>query len=197
MIKSFLLLFFKKEVLPSFMHLSAEIPTLTTARLRLRAPRLNDFPHCMAMWTDADVVRHLSGKSNTREEVWTRLLRFIGHWCALGYGYWVAESIGEAAFIGVVGFGDFRRDLVPSLDDLPEMGWVLTRAAHGQGLATEAGRAALSWRDRVLPPGQTVCIIDAANAASFRVAAKLGFRQTETTTYQGKGTAVLRRNGPS
>jgi RimJ/RimL family protein N-acetyltransferase len=150
----------------------------------------------MAMWTDADVVRHLSGKPNTREEVWTRLLRFIGHWCALGYGYWVMESIGSAAFVGVVGFGDFRRDMAPSLDHLPEMGWVLMRAAHGQGLATEAGHATLTWRDRVLPPGQTVCIIDAANTSSFRVAAKLGFRQTETTTYQGKATAVLRRNGP-
>jgi RimJ/RimL family protein N-acetyltransferase len=178
------------------MSFSAEIPTLTTARLRLRAPHLDDFSACMAMWTDPDVVRHLTGKPNTREEVWTRLLRFIGHWCALGYGYWVVEPIAEAAFIGVVGFGDFRRDMAPSLDGLPEMGWVLTRAAHGLGLATEAGHAALSWRDRVLPPGHTVCIIDAANTASFRVAAKLGFCPTGTSTYHGKETTILGRSAP-
>ncbi len=173
-----------------------KIPTLQTARLRLRAPDLGDLDHALAMWRDPEVVRYLGGKAYTREETWARLLRLIGHWCALGYGYWVAETRPGGRFVGVVGFGDFRRDMAPNLDGVPEMGWVLAPGTHGSGLATEAGRAALAWRDTALPRGETVCIIDAENAASMRVAAKLGFAARETTTYHDKATVVLARPPP-
>jgi RimJ/RimL family protein N-acetyltransferase len=176
--------------------LSAARPLiLRTARLVLRPPTLDDFAHGCAMWGDPDIVRYLGGKQNTGEEVWARLLRFIGHWCALGYGYWVAESLTDGAFCGVVGFSDFHREIEPRLDGLPEMGWVLNKASHGTGLATEAGREALRWRDQALPPGDTVCIIDPDNTASLRVAAKLGFQKAETTTHNGSPTIILRRSG--
>jgi RimJ/RimL family protein N-acetyltransferase len=153
---------------------------------------LDDFAQGCAMWGDPAVVRYLGGKPHTGEEVWSRLLRFIGHWAALGFGYWVAETLADGAFCGVVGFSDFRREIEPRLDGLPEMGWVLTASCHGHGLATEAGRAALRWRHQVLPPGETVCIIDPENAASLRVAAKLGFQETDRTTHNDRAAVILR-----
>ena len=180
------------------MHLPArEIPTLQSARLRLRAPTLNDLPQSLAMWSDPDVSRHISGKPSTEEEVWGRLIRYVGHWCLIGYGYWVVEAIEDGAYVGEVGFGDYRRAMVPPLDRVPEMGWVLATRAHGQGLATEAARAALAWRDSALPPGPTVSIVAPEHGASLRVAAKLGFHAIGQSMYRAQPTVVLRRNAPT
>lgn len=169
------------------------IPTLETARLRLRAPSLKDFPDSLAMWRDEGVARHTTGRPATPEEAWARLLRYVGHWCLIGYGYWVVERIADGAYVGEVGFADFHRDITPALDPAPEAGWVLSPAAHGQGYATEAVAAALAWRDRALPHGPTSCIIAPENTASRRVAAKLGFVEIGQASYHGDPTLVLRR----
>ena len=34
------------------------------------------------------MVKINGGEVPTAEAVWARLLRYIGHWQALGYGYW-------------------------------------------------------------------------------------------------------------
>ncbi len=168
------------------------VPVLRSERLRLRAPTLDDFPQSYAMWSDPVVTHFIGGRPHTKEEVWARLLRNIGHWQAIGYGYWVVE-LADGGYVGQVGFSDHRRDLDPPLDGLPEMGWVLTPSAHGQGFAFEASRAALEWRDAALPPGQTFCIIAPEHVSSLRVAEKLGFRRGNDAIYHGSTRAVLWR----
>ena len=169
------------------------VPILHSERLRLRAPTVDDFQHSLAMWSDPAVTRFIGGRPQTKEEVWGRLLRYIGHWQALGYGYWVVETIDEGRYIGEVGLSDYRRDIIPTLDGLPEAGWVLAPSAHGRGLALEAARAVLAWRDTELPRGATVCIIAPEHAASLRIAEKLGFRPFSDSLYHGNRTLVLRR----
>ena len=61
----------------------------------------------------------------------------------LDYGFWVVTDKVSGAFLGEVGFADFKRDLTPPLG-VPEIGWALMPHAHGKGLATEAVQAALS-----------------------------------------------------
>jgi RimJ/RimL family protein N-acetyltransferase len=56
-------------------HCTVNVPILETERLRLRGHRLDDFPASAAMWADPVVTRHTTGKPQTREEVWLRLLR--------------------------------------------------------------------------------------------------------------------------
>ena len=176
----------------------SDIPVLRSERLRLRAPALDDFPHSFAMWSDPAVTRFIGGgRPHTKEEVWGRLLRYIGHWKAIGFGYWIVETIEGENYVGEVGFADYRRDITPPLDGLPEMGWVLAAGAHGKGFAFEAARAALQWRDVALPPGEVVCIIHPEHPASLRVAEKLGFRRCSDAIYRGNATAVLRRGSPS
>jgi RimJ/RimL family protein N-acetyltransferase len=170
-----------------------EVPTLRTERLRLRAPTLDDFATSLAMWSDPVVSRFIGGRPHTPEEVWARLLRYIGHWQAIGYGYWVVEALADGAHVGEVGFGDYRRDIVPPLDGVPEMGWVLAPRAHGHGYAVEAGRAALAWRDAAVAADATVCIIDPAHARSIRVADRLGFGSPSSATYHGDRRVVLWR----
>lgn len=168
-----------------------EIPTLTTSRLVLRRHRREDFEACAALWADPVVTRFIQGRPQTREEVWARLLRYAGHWTWLGYGYWAVEEGGR--FIGELGLADFQREMTPPLG-VPELGWALSPADHGRGLATEALLAALAWADAHLDAPETACIVAPENLASLRVAAKLGYRETARTLYKGEETWVFRRS---
>jgi RimJ/RimL family protein N-acetyltransferase len=167
-------------------------PELTTARLVLRAPRPDDFDAALAMWTDPQVVRFIGGRAQSREEVWGRILRYIGHWRTLGYGFWTIADRDDGAFLGECGFADFHREIAPAID-VPEMGWALVSGAHGQGYASEALAAAAAWGDAHLDAPRTACIIDPDNAPSLRVAARLGFRETRRTLYREAPTVVLHR----
>ena len=99
------------------------IPPIDTERLTLRGHGLEDFTESAAMWADPEVTRHIGGKPFSAEEVWTRLLRYVGE----------------------VGFADYKRNIEPSLGGVPEIGWALASWARGKGFATEAVRAAVAW----------------------------------------------------
>ncbi|HLK63167.1 MAG TPA: GNAT family N-acetyltransferase [Bryobacteraceae bacterium] len=167
-------------------------PLIETERLRLRGHRVTDFDACLAMWTDPLVVRYIGGRAFTGEEVWTRLLRYVGHWSWVGYGYWAVEDK-SGHFLGDVGFADFKREIEPSIQGIPELGWVLTSGAHGKGYATEAVRAAIGWAAAHCRSDKTVCIIHPDNLASLRVAEKCGFREDVRTTYKGSPTILFSR----
>jgi RimJ/RimL family protein N-acetyltransferase len=165
------------------------VPTVESERLVLRGHRRDDFAECAALWADPVVTRYVGGRPFASDEVWTKLLRYVGHWAVVGYGYWVVREKASGRFVGEVGFADFQRDIVPSFDGAPEAGWVLAPWSYGKGFATEAVRAATTWLERALGPVRTVCMIDLGNVASIRVAAKSGFREWTRATY--KGTPVL------
>src|SRR5262249_42795942 len=168
-------------------------PVIETARLRLRPHRADDLADCAAMWGDAGVTRYISGQPFAPTEVWARLLRYAGLWSLLGLGYWAVEEGGTGRFVGEVGFADFKREIEPSLDGQPEIGWVLAPWAQGRGFATEAVGAALAWGDRRWAGRPTVCMIAPGNAASLRVAAKAGYREFARTMYKGAPRILLRR----
>jgi inorganic pyrophosphatase len=154
---------------------------------------MDDFQQSLALWSDPAVTRYIGGIPNGPEDVWKRLLRYAGHWAAMGFGYWAVEDAATGQYLGEAGFGDYRRDITPRIDGIPEIGWVLAPHAHGKGLATEAAAAALAWRDANLPPGPTACLIHLENAASLRVAAKLGFRFEAATLHGGEPSTLLLR----
>lgn len=168
---------------------------IASARLALERPTLADFDDCAAMYGDAGVVRYIGGRPFTREECWARLLRHAGHWQLMGFGFWVVRERAGGRYVGEVGFGEFRRQTVPSFEGSPEIGWVLAPDAQGKGYATEAAREALLWLDRHLGQGRTVCMIEPANAPSLRVAAKLGYRPFAQTTYKNTDVVLLERLG--
>jgi len=168
------------------------IPVLETERLLLRAHRVEDFPACAAMWADPLVTRFIGGVPSTGQQSWGRMLNYAGLWALLGYGYWALQEKATGLFIGELGFADFKRDLQPPLDG-PELGWALASAAHGQGFATEAVRAAGAWGDERFEGGRTVCIIGPGNHASIRVAEKCGYREARRAAYKGEPTIVFSR----
>lgn len=168
-------------------------PHLQTERLILRPHRAGDFEASAGMWADADVVRHIGGQPSTRAESWMRMLRYPGLWALLGYGYWAIEERTSGRFAGEAGLADFKREMSPSIEGVPEAGWALHPDFHGRGLATEALGAILAWTDAQLDAPRTCCIIDPGNAASIRVARKLGFDGPHKARYRGGDTLLFYR----
>lgn len=171
-------------------------PPIDTERLVLRAHRLEDFADSLALWSDPVVTRYIGGSPHAAEEVWSRLLRYAGHWAMLGFGYWVLRERRSGRFLGEVGFADYNRAIEPSIDGEPEAGWVIAPWAHGSGYASEAVRALHAWGDRHLASSSTVCLIHPGNAASIRVAEKVGYAVRVRTAYHGSPTLLYARARP-
>ena len=170
-----------------------EVPVIETERLKLRGHRLDDFAQSAAMWADPAVTLHIGGHPLGEEEAWARMLRYVGHWVMLGFGYWVVEEKCTGTFVGEVGFADYKRDLQPSLEEMPEIGWVFTSQSHGRGYATEAARAAIAWGDVRFGTRRTACIIHPENLRSIRVAEKCGYNEEQLATYKGQPTILFVR----
>ncbi|HEY1613409.1 MAG TPA: GNAT family N-acetyltransferase [Rhizomicrobium sp.] len=166
---------------------------LETDRLALRRHRRSDFGDCQAMWSDSDVMRYLGGRPFTREECWARLLRYAGHWDLLGFGFWAVIEKASGRFAGEIGFANFERDIEPSFDGAPEIGWVFMPWAQGRGYATEAARAVTAWGDAKFGSSRTVCIISPDNVPSLRVAEKSGYRQWGETDYKDSPVVMFER----
>lgn len=163
-----------------------------TPRLVMRPPTRDDLADSLTLWTDMRVLRHLSGKPNTREEVWQRLLRYAGMWHLLGFGFWIVRDRATGRFLGEIGFLDGCRDLSPPITDT-EMGWSLVPEAQGQGLAGEAVRAGLSWYAGRFGHERIVCLIHPDNAPSLRLADRCGFEEYARTTYKDQPGVLLAR----
>lgn len=168
-------------------------PILETVRLVLRPHRREDFAESAAMWADMDVVRHISGRPYTAEESWSRLLRHVGHWRLLGFGYWVAESKDDGRFVGEVGFADHQRAITPPQPHLPEAGWVLKTSEHGKGYATEAVTCIVAWADRHIASDRTFCMFDPAHAASIKVGRTVGYGDDVMASYRDQPALLLSR----
>ena len=116
-----------------------------------------------------------------------------GLWEVIGYGYWMVERLEDGAYLGSVGFLDSKRDMAPSIEGIPEMGWIFAPHAQGQGYASEAVAAGLDWADRALGRREFVAIIAHANEASIRLAVKAGFSAREEAVYKGEPILLFRR----
>ncbi len=149
--------------------IGALVPVIETARLRLRAPRLEDFVAYEAVFTSDRAV--YMGGPFSRDEAFADFTQAVAGWMLQGIGAWTITAKGQEAALGWIylwqEFGDPE----------PELGWVLTAQAEGQGYATEAARAVLPVALDLLGPGRVVSYIDAGNAASARIAEKLGARR--------------------
>jgi RimJ/RimL family protein N-acetyltransferase len=146
------------------------IPTLTTERLTLRAPQLGDAPAYAAFY--ASGRSHTVGGPKSETEAWKVLTNDVGHWHLRGFGWWALDD--GAACVGTCGFHE------PAGRPGVEIGWTLF-SDTGRGYATEAACAALRWaRDtgEAARWGRIVSYIDRGNAASQRVAIRLGARDT-------------------
>lgn len=169
------------------------IPSIETPRTILRAHRRSDFDTYAEMWAQPEVTRFIGGQPRARDDSWLRFLRHAGIWSMMGYGFWGVEEKASGRFIGEAGFLELKREMTPSIEGIPEVGWVLAPAAHGRGLATEVVQAALAWGEQAMPGVRTVCIIDPENHPSIRVATKCGFHNPVDAQFKAERVLLFER----
>jgi RimJ/RimL family protein N-acetyltransferase len=156
----------------------ATLPVVETARLRLRQRTLADTDACFRMDREPgtlDWIPWPGGPGGWEDEAAHRALiraRTEADYPA-GMGYFVIaprERPGE--FLGWV-------LLIPADTVGPEVeiGWRLTRAARGQGFATEAARRVLGHALDALGLDRVIADVHVCNAASIRVAGRIGMRE--------------------
>ncbi len=141
---------------------------LRTARLELRRWREADLDEYAAIAADPEVTRYLGGSPFDRAATWRQIAMFVGHRELRG---WTSSAVVERSSGRLVGRGGlWQPEGWPGV----EVGWVLGRSAWGHGYATELGRAVRdhAFRDLGLP--HLVSVIHRDNAASVRVAEKIG-----------------------
>ena len=173
-----------------------QTPILETERLLLRGYRAGDFASSAALWSDPAVNLYTTVNPLSAEEAWSKMVRNAGLWSVLGYGYWAVEEKSSGEFVGDVGFADFKRDIQPSIADVPELGYVLRSQFHGKGYATEAIRAALAWLEQHVSAKRTVAVIHEGNVASIRTAGKFGYREFARTQYKSHNVILFERVHP-
>ncbi|HYX45964.1 MAG TPA: GNAT family N-acetyltransferase [Sphingomicrobium sp.] len=172
-----------------------EAPRIETERLILREFRAGDLDEHAETLGDEEVMRHIGGKPMSREDSWRRLLSGVGMWSLVGMGPWAVELKSDGRMVGHCGFFQFNRELEPLILDEPEMGWIFSRSVHGQGIAFEACAAALEWAERELGADSYPAIIDLENAASMKLAERLGFVRQADGVYRDSPIAFYRRPG--
>lgn len=168
-------------------------PTLDTPRLILRPHRGADYAAACAMWADPAVTRFIGGRASTPQQTWSRLLTYLGHWAVMGFGYWAIEERDSGAFAGEIGFADFKRDIAPEMQNVPELGFALASSFHGRGFASEAVRAVLAWGDGHLNSKRTVALVNEDNAASIHILEKSGYRAFDRSTLADSRVLFLER----
>jgi RimJ/RimL family protein N-acetyltransferase len=176
---------------PATIHNHA--PVIDAERLRLRPHATSDFDLCVRMWADPSVTQFTIGTASPAPRTWQRILAYRGHWALLGFGYWAVEEKSSGQFIGELGFADFKRGPHYPINGVPELGWALIPSAWGKGYATEGLKAAVMWGDSHFNELATACIIRSENLVSFRVAAKIGYRESSRVTVDGATNVILYR----
>jgi RimJ/RimL family protein N-acetyltransferase len=154
--------------------------TIETPRLVLRRWQDRDLAPMAAINADPDVMRWIGdGSVRTEEQTRTGIEAWRREWDNRGLGLFAVEVRATAELAGFTGLS--VPHFVPEIMPAVEIGWRLGRAFWGQGIATEAARAALHFglADRGLE--RVVSIIQVGNEASERVAAKLDMRLERET----------------
>jgi len=168
-------------------------PRLETERLILRGFAAEDFDAYHATMSDPEVMRFLGAEPLGREDATRRMALFTGFWELQGRGMWSVALKTGGPSVGHVGLFDLRRDMQPSIEGMPEMGWIFDRSVQGQGIAYEAAKAALDWHDATYGVMEIPAIISLGNDASMRLAERLGFVRDEDAVYRNETIALFRR----
>ena len=76
---------------------------IETSRLRLRPHQVADFNRYLPLWVSPEPPDTASPMVLNPEEVWARLLRFLGHWTHFGYGLFLAEDRTSGEIVAEIG----------------------------------------------------------------------------------------------
>jgi ribosomal-protein-alanine N-acetyltransferase len=157
---------------------------LETERVRLEPWETGDWQGLHAIASDGEVMRYISGGTPWNElQTQEFVARQIRHFAERGYCLWKlsvkSDEVGERDVDGLCGIQPLAET------NEIEVGWWLARPYWGQGIATEAARAAACDAfDRARLP-RLVAIARKENAASLRIMEKLGMKYERDHVHRG------------
>ena len=153
---------------------------IITERTLLRPWRDEDLDAFSAMTADPEVMAD-SGGPISREASARKMTRYREAESRLGYGRMVVTTR-EGEFLGYVGIAQV--DAGHPLAGVNEIGWRLVRKAWGEGLATEAARAALEDGFSRCGLVEVVSFTEATNHRSQAVMRKLELERDPSRDFE-------------
>lgn len=145
-----------------------DLPVIETERLRLRGPRLSDYPAFAAFFT-SERAQYTRAPEIERWSAWDEFSKLLGCWAVNGYGCFILERKDTGVAIGDAGLWN------PKTHPEPEIGWSLwSDRSEGKGFAHEAALAARDHARTAYGLDGLASFIDARNAGSIRLAERLG-----------------------
>jgi len=149
---------------------------MTTERLVLRPPTLDDLPAWHAIYVDAEEVWYGAPRASldeNREKLERQITQFEEH----GFGMCAVELAGET--IGAAGLQHLEGG--PEI----EVGYRFLKEHWGHGYATECARASIAYGFDELGLERIVAVALESNVASRRVLEKCGLREIGLTHVYG------------
>lgn len=142
---------------------------IETERLMLRPTELADFEPWAQMMSDEQTARFIGGVQ-APPTAWRALMSMAGAWSLTGVAMFSVIEKSSGRWVGRL--GPWRPHDWPG----NEIGWGLSREAWGKGYAVEGAAAAMDYAFDVIGWDDVIHCIDPGNAASRRVAERLGSR---------------------
>ena len=157
-----------------------------TPRLVLKEFALTDVRHLSPILASLQVMRFSASGCLTLEQTKEKIDSFISSYRKYGFGKWAVILKETNQLIGYCGIG------VEEIDGKQEteLGYRLSENYWGQGLATEAARAALDYGFNKLGLPDILAVVEPANTASVRVVEKLGMEYKRQTLFYGLEMSV-------
>ena len=151
---------------------------MNTQRIILEAERLilrhlvkEDLEDLWALYCNPRITQHIPDAPRSREEAREELeWHMHGHPRHPELGLWATIHKKTGLFIGRCGLLPWNID---GLDEV-EVAYTIAEEFWGQGLGTEAALAIREYGLNLLDLSRLICLIDAENTASRRVAEKIG-----------------------
>lgn len=166
---------------------------IETPRLRLRPFTPADLDAFTALAADPEFQAwSLTGPLDA-DQAQRKLEALIALYETQGFSKWAIEMRQAPRIIGYCGLG------LEEIEgrSLPEFGYRLAPASRGQGLATEAARAAIEDAFDRLGMSEIHAFAEPGNAASLRVLEKLGLSYLRDITLHGRAWRLYRLGRPA
>lgn len=144
---------------------------LKTPRLVLRHQVIEDLDDLWALYGNPNITKYIPDAPGSRKEAKEELEWFMnGHPKHPELGLWATIHKETGKFIGRCGLLPWTIDGKNEV----EVAYTIAQEYWGQGLGTEVAQAVLEYGFYKLNLSRLICLIDADNIASKRVAEKIG-----------------------
>lgn len=149
----------------------SQVAVIETERLLLRRLMLDDLDALFALYRDPEVRRYFPDGTLTYEETKEELEWIIDvYYGQYGWGLWATIHKPTGTFIGRCGLLPWTIEEQSEV----EVAYLIAKEYWGQGLGTEAAQAIVRYGFEQVGLSRLICLIEAENQASQRVATKIG-----------------------